>query len=121
MSAKPAAWRRRSRPSERTRRTSCCSISACPGRNGMDLLAELQGKGSTFPILILSSRTDEAGIVQALELGADDYITKPFGMKEVIARLRVAIRHRLQQQGERPIFQVGGTQGRSRATDRDGA
>jgi two-component system KDP operon response regulator KdpE len=79
-----------------------------PGRNGMDLLAELQGKGSTFPILILSSRTDEAGIVQALELGADDYITKPFGMKEVIARLRVAIRHRLQQQGERPIFQVGG-------------
>ena len=47
-----------------------------------------------MPILILSSRTDEAGIVQALELGADDYITKPFGMKEVIARLRVAIRHR---------------------------
>ena len=40
-----------------------------PGRNGMDLLAELQGKGVTFPILILSSRTDEAGIVQALELG----------------------------------------------------
>lgn len=79
-----------------------------PGRNGMDLLAELQGKDATFPILILSSRTDEAGIVQALELGADDYITKPFGMKEVIARLRVAIRHRLQQQGERPIFQVGG-------------
>jgi two-component system, OmpR family, KDP operon response regulator KdpE len=79
-----------------------------PGRNGMDLLTELQGRGSTFPILIISSRTDEAGIVQALELGADDYITKPFGMKEVIARLRVAIRHRLQQQGERPIFQVGG-------------
>ncbi|MBM6592519.1 response regulator transcription factor [Microvirga pudoricolor] len=78
-----------------------------PGRNGMDFLAELRDKGSNFPILILSSRTDETGIVQALELGADDYITKPFGMKEVIARLRVAIRHRLQQQGERPIFQVG--------------
>lgn len=78
-----------------------------PGRNGMDLLAELQAGGSTFPILILSSRTDETGIVQALELGADDYITKPFGINEVIARLRVAIRHRLQQQGERPIFQVG--------------
>jgi two-component system KDP operon response regulator KdpE len=78
-----------------------------PGRNGMELLAELQGRGSTFPILILSSRTDEAGIVQALELGADDYITKPFGMNEVVARLRVAIRHRLQQQGERPIFQAG--------------
>jgi len=79
-----------------------------PGRNGMDLLTELRNKEASFPVLIISSRTDEAGIVQALELGADDYITKPFGMKEVIARVRVAIRHRLQQQGERPVFQVGG-------------
>jgi two-component system KDP operon response regulator KdpE len=79
-----------------------------PGRNGMQLLADLREKGLSFPILILSSRTDETGIVQALDLGADDYISKPFGINEVIARLRVAIRHRLQQQGERPIFQVAG-------------
>lgn len=79
-----------------------------PDRNGMELLAQLRETGADFPIVIVSSRTDESGIVQALELGADDYVTKPFGMKEVVARLRVAIRHRLQQQGERPIFRVDG-------------
>ncbi len=60
-----------------------------------------------LPVVILSSRTDEAGIVQALEAGADDYVTKPFGMRELAARLRVALRHRLQQQGERALFQTG--------------
>jgi two-component system KDP operon response regulator KdpE len=59
------------------------------------------------PIVVLSSRTDEAGIVKALELGADDYVTKPFGMNELAARIRVALRHRLQQQGEKPVFQTG--------------
>jgi two-component system KDP operon response regulator KdpE len=78
-----------------------------PDQNGLDLLRELRDQGSDIPIVILSSRTDEIGIVQALELGADDYVTKPFGMNELIARIRVAIRHRLQQQGEKPIFQVG--------------
>jgi two-component system KDP operon response regulator KdpE len=47
------------------------------------------------------------GCTPPLELGADDYVTKPFGMRELIARIRVAIRHRLQQQGERPLFKVG--------------
>ena len=56
---------------------------------------------------MLSSRTDEAGKVRALDLGADDYVTKPFGMDELIARLRTALRHKLQQQGERAIFRVG--------------
>jgi two-component system, OmpR family, KDP operon response regulator KdpE len=78
-----------------------------PDRNGLDLLRQLRDEGSDVPIVILSSRTDEAGIVQALELGADDYVTKPFGMNELIARVRVAVRHRLQQQGERPVFKVG--------------
>lgn len=54
-------------------------------------------------IVVLSSRTDEQGIVKALESGADDYVTKPFGMKELAARIRVALRHRLQQQGERIV------------------
>ena len=56
---------------------------------------------------MLSSRTDEAGIVEALELGADDYVAKPFGMKELVARIRTALRHRLQQQGEQPVFRSG--------------
>lgn len=78
-----------------------------PDTSGHDLLAAWRGVGNTVPIIILSSRTDEAGIVRALELGADDYITKPFGMNELIARIRVALRHRLQQQGEKPIFRSG--------------
>ena len=47
------------------------------------------------------------GKVEALDLGADDYVTKPFGVDELIARIRAALRHRLQQQGERPIFKTG--------------
>jgi two-component system KDP operon response regulator KdpE len=59
------------------------------------------------PIVVLSSRGDEAAKVQALDLGADDYVTKPFGMPELFARIRAALRHQLQVQGERPIFRVG--------------
>ena len=44
---------------------------------------------------------------QALDLGADDYVTKPFGMDELLARMRAALRHQLQVHGERPIFRVG--------------
>ncbi|CAN7326807.1 response regulator transcription factor [Rhizobium sp. LjRoot98] len=79
-----------------------------PDAAGHDLLQGWREEGLTLPIVILSSRTDEAGIVKALELGADDYVTKPFGMNELVARIRVALRHRLQQQGEKPLFQTGG-------------
>jgi two-component system, OmpR family, KDP operon response regulator KdpE len=78
-----------------------------PDRNGLDLLKDLRGGGIDVPVVVLSSRTDEAGIVQALELGADDYVTKPFSMNELIARIKVALRHRLQEQGEKPVFKVG--------------
>lgn len=78
-----------------------------PDIPGHDLLASWRAAGLELPILVLSSRTDEAGIVKALELGADDYVTKPFGVAELAARVRLALRHRLQQQGERPAFQVG--------------
>jgi two-component system KDP operon response regulator KdpE len=78
-----------------------------PDMPGHDLLQQWREELIDLPILILSSRTDEAGIVKALELGADDYVAKPFGMKELVARIRVALRHKLQQQGEKPIFQTG--------------
>lgn len=78
-----------------------------PDLPGHDLLERWRSELLDLPIIILSSRTDEAGIVRALELGADDYVTKPFGMKELAARIRVALRHRLQQQGERPVFHTG--------------
>lgn len=79
-----------------------------PDKSGHELLREWRQGGVATPVVILSSRTDEAGIVQALEAGADDYVTKPFGMNELGARIRVALRHQLQQQGETAIFQTGG-------------
>lgn len=78
-----------------------------PDRSGLELLEQWRADEMQIPVVVLSSRTDEAGIVNALELGADDYVTKPFGMKELAARLRVALRHRLQQQGEKAVFQAG--------------
>ncbi|MFC7397998.1 response regulator transcription factor [Chelatococcus sp. GCM10030263] len=78
-----------------------------PDISGLELLGRWRSGGMVVPIVILSSRTDEAGIVQALDLGADDYVTKPFGMNELIARIRAALRHRLQQQGEKPLFRAG--------------
>ena len=79
-----------------------------PDKSGQDLLLGWREDGVQIPVVILSSRTDEAGIVKALESGADDYVTKPFGVNELAARIRVALRHRLQQQGENAIFQTGG-------------
>ncbi len=78
-----------------------------PDINGLDIIEQVRGQGSTLPIIVLSSRTDETGKVKALDLGADDYLTKPFGIDELLARIRAALRHRLQQEGETPIFRCG--------------
>jgi two-component system KDP operon response regulator KdpE len=78
-----------------------------PDIPGLDLLRMLRERNEGVPIVVLSSRGDEAAKVQALDLGADDYITKPFGMDELLARIRAALRHQLQVQGERPIFRIG--------------
>jgi len=78
-----------------------------PGIDGFEVLRHLRASGSLTPIVVLSSRDDEAGKVKALDLGADDYVTKPFGMDEILARIRAALRHRLQQEGERPVFRSG--------------
>ncbi len=78
-----------------------------PDISGFEIIRRLRDQGSAVPIIVLSSRTDEAGKVKALDLGADDYVTKPFGVDELLARIRAGLRHRLQQQGERPIFRSG--------------
>jgi two-component system KDP operon response regulator KdpE len=78
-----------------------------PDMDGLDVLRAMRARNDSVPIVVLSSRGDEAGKVAALDLGADDYITKPFGMDELLARLRAALRHQLAIQGERPIFKVG--------------
>jgi two-component system KDP operon response regulator KdpE len=78
-----------------------------PDTDGFEVIRMLRESGRAMPIIVLSSRTDEAGKVRALDLGADDYVTKPFGIDELLARIRAALRHRLQQQGERPVFKSG--------------
>jgi two-component system KDP operon response regulator KdpE len=78
-----------------------------PDIDGLDIIERLRSGGSALPIVVLSSRTDEIGKVKALDLGADDYVTKPFGIDELLARIRAALRHRLQQEGERAVFRCG--------------
>lgn len=77
-----------------------------PDMDGLDLIKALRER-STDPIIVLSVRDDEAGKVRALDSGADDYVTKPFGIDEFMARVRTALRHRLQQQGQNAIFRNG--------------
>ena len=78
-----------------------------PDVQGLDLLRTIRARNERVPIVVLSSRGDESAKVQALDLGADDYVTKPFGTEELLARMRAALRHQLQVHGERPIFKVG--------------
>jgi two-component system KDP operon response regulator KdpE len=77
-----------------------------PDQDGLEVIRTIRS-GSALPIIVLSSRGDERGKVAAFELGADDYVTKPFGMAELVARIRAALRHRLQEQGEQPVFETG--------------
>lgn len=74
-----------------------------PDMDGLEVIRRIRVL-SSVPIVVLSSREDERGKAQALDLGADDYVTKPFGMEELAARLRAALRHRLQQEGTAPVF-----------------
>lgn len=75
-----------------------------PDMDGLDVIREVRSNGVPIPIIVLSSRDDEGSKVAALDLGADDFVTKPFGIDELFARIRAAQRHRLQQVGERPVF-----------------
>ena len=75
-------------------------------RSGLELIGEIR-KASKVPIVVLSARHDERSKVEALDLGADDYVAKPFGMAELMARLRAALRHAFQVQGKLPVFLSG--------------
>jgi len=76
-----------------------------PGIQGVEVLRRLR-EWYTRPIMILSVLNDEETIVEALDLGADDYLTKPFGVPELLARLRVCFRHTKSEEAE-PIFRSG--------------
>jgi two-component system, OmpR family, KDP operon response regulator KdpE len=77
-----------------------------PDRSGIDVIAALR-ELSPVPIIVLSACDDERAKVEALDLGADDYISKPFGMAELIARVRAALRHAFQVKGEMPLYTSG--------------
>ena len=78
-----------------------------PDMDGLDVVSQIRNGGETLPIIILSSRDNENAKVKALDLGADDYVTKPFSIDELLARIRAAERHRLQREGEKPVFHAG--------------
>ena len=77
-----------------------------PDQDGFTVLQSIRSSALT-PIVVLSARSDVEGKVKALELGADDYVTKPFDMSELLARLKAALRHGLQTIGEAPVFHTG--------------
>jgi two-component system KDP operon response regulator KdpE len=80
-----------------------------PDRDGLDVTRELRG-WSAVPIIVLSARGQEQDKVAALDLGADDYLTKPFGVDELLARIRVALRHASRPDGgaTEPVFESEG-------------
>ncbi|HET6609272.1 MAG TPA: response regulator transcription factor [Rhodopila sp.] len=78
-----------------------------PDIDGNEVIQRIRETGSQIPIIVLSSRGDEGAKVNALDLGADDYVTKPFGIDELLARIRAAQRHQLKQAGETPVFRSG--------------
>jgi two-component system KDP operon response regulator KdpE len=78
-----------------------------PDMDGLDVLRQLRER-SPIPIIVLSARHSEADTVGALTLGADDYLAKPFGMDELTARIRVALRHAAHPEaGADPVFRAG--------------
>ncbi|MGO8915921.1 MAG: response regulator [Stellaceae bacterium] len=77
-----------------------------PDIDGIEVISLMRAH-SKVPIVVLSSRGDERTKVEALQRGADDYVTKPFGMEELIARLKTALRHGFHEQGQEPVFRTG--------------
>jgi two-component system KDP operon response regulator KdpE len=77
-----------------------------PDRDGLSIIEEVR-RWSSVPIIVLSARSAEADKVSALELGADDYITKPFGPRELVARVQVALRHALRPRDTGATLQIG--------------
>lgn len=78
-----------------------------PDRDGLSVIQAIREKGAT-PIVVLSAREAEAVKVEALDRGADDYVTKPFGVDELMARLRAALRHGVQARGSAPVVRAAG-------------
>jgi two-component system, OmpR family, KDP operon response regulator KdpE len=77
-----------------------------PDGDGKDVIRRIR-EWSDVPIVVLSARDREVEKIESLDLGADDFVNKPFGVGELLARMRTAIRHRMQRKAETPILRVG--------------
>jgi two-component system KDP operon response regulator KdpE len=77
-----------------------------PDREGFEVLEQLR-EWSRVPVIVLSVRSRESEKVRAFDLGADDYVVKPFGMPELLARVRAALRRRIESEAPEPVFRVG--------------
>ena len=77
-----------------------------PDGDGKEVIRRAR-EWSDVPIIVLSAREREAEKIEALDLGADDYVNKPFNIGELLARMRTALRHRMQRQAETPVLRTG--------------
>jgi two-component system, OmpR family, KDP operon response regulator KdpE len=77
-----------------------------PDADGKDVIRRVR-EWSDVPIIVLSARDREIEKIEALDLGADDFVNKPFGVGELLARMRTALRHRMQRKAETPVLRVG--------------
>jgi two-component system KDP operon response regulator KdpE len=78
-----------------------------PDGDGKEVIKRAR-EWSDVPIIVLSARERETEKIEALDLGADDYVNKPFNVGELLARMRTALRHRMQRKSETPVLKVGG-------------
>ncbi|MPZ40828.1 MAG: response regulator [Rhizobiales bacterium] len=77
-----------------------------PDGDGKDVIRRVR-EWSDVPIVVLSARDRETEKIEALDLGADDFVNKPFGVGELLARMRTALRHRMQRKAEAPLLKLG--------------
>jgi DNA-binding response OmpR family regulator len=92
----------------RLRPVACVLDIALPGLAGTEICRQLRSDGDWTPVLFLTARDDEVDRVLGLELGADDYITKPFSPRELVARVRAVLRRTAGPPDERPVRRLGG-------------
>jgi len=78
-----------------------------PDGDGLTLVRAMRAAASTIPVIVISARQREDDKVDALDAGANDYLTKPFGTRELLARIRVALRHATQPASDDPVIRIG--------------
>ena len=75
-----------------------------PGINGFDVCRRIRGEGLTIPIIMLTAKSQESDVIRGLDLGADDYVTKPFSIDVLLARVSACLRRRRQPPGAEVVF-----------------